>query len=266
MSQLSDQDYLRNEQYRDASRLNARINLHAQFSVNPYDWFLWVFDQYDCPPQARILELGCGQGDLWRKNRERIPLGWEVVLSDFSEGMLAQAQENLAESRIPIIFKLIDAQSIPYPQATFDAVIANHMLYHTPDRAKALVEIRRVLKPGGDLYATTIGRNHLRELPELVLGFDPDLPLQSFDGIGDFSLESGAAQLMSLFSQVTMRRYEDALHITQAEPLVDYVLSGFRWGIDGQRRAEFLAYIQGLLEAYGGLIRISKDSGMFIAS
>jgi SAM-dependent methyltransferase len=266
MSQLSDQDYLLNEQYRDASRLNARINLHENFSVNPYNIFSWMFDQYEFPPGACILELGCGPGDLWLMNRERIPAGWRVVLSDFSAGMLDQARVNLSGDEGPFEFEVIDAQSIPYPAETFDAVIANFMLYHVPDKAKALAEIRRVLKPGGRLYAVTIGERHMGELPELVLGFDPGLRLQSFDEVEGFSLESGGAQLRAFFSQVSLRRYEDGLEVTQAEPLVDYVLSGFRWGIGPERRAEFLEYVQALLDSNDGVIRITKDSGMFIAS
>ncbi len=60
--------------------------------------------------------------------------------------------------RTRVQFKEIDAQSIPFEDETFDAVIANHMLYHVPDRPKAIAEIKRVLKPGGRLIATTIGK------------------------------------------------------------------------------------------------------------
>ena len=44
-------------------------------------------------------------------------------------------------------YEIIDAQAIPYGTQRFDIVIANHMLYHVPDRAQAIAEMRRVLKP-----------------------------------------------------------------------------------------------------------------------
>ena len=70
----------------------------------------------------------------------------------------------LLHSDLRFTFEKIDAQSIPYRTDSFDAVIANHMLYHIPDLGKTLSEIRRVLKPEGHLYATTVGLNHMAEL------------------------------------------------------------------------------------------------------
>ena len=92
MHKLNDPDYLLNEQYQDAGNLNARIRLHIEFSTNKYGWFPWVFDRYDLPEKCRILELGCGPGDLWGENMHRISPGWEITLSDFSPGMLEKAQ------------------------------------------------------------------------------------------------------------------------------------------------------------------------------
>ena len=200
-SKINDQDYLRDEQYKDASNLNARIRLHVEFSTNSYGWFRWVFDHYDLPSQARVLELGCGPGDLWFENIDRIPEGWEISLSDFSPGMLNQAWEKLVYQSHPFNFEIIDAQSIPYEADHFDIVIANHFLYHVPDRAKAISEIRRVLRPGGRFYATTIGIKHMKELPDLVARFDPENShfLSSEDV--PFIMENGADQLRKNFSR-----------------------------------------------------------------
>lgn len=265
MSRLDDQNYLRNEQYLDASRLNTRINLHARFSVNPQSWFQWMFDHFEFPEPARILELGCGVGDLWRENQARLSTDWEIVLSDFSPGMLDAAQANLAGLAHPVRFEVIDAQSIPYPQANFDAVIASLMLYHVPDVRRALAEIQRVLKPGGYLYAATVGKQHLQGLPELVLEFDPDIHLQSFDEIKSFDLERGQQLLQAYFGQVDVYIFEDALRVTEAAPLVDYMLSGFRWGVGESRRQDFKAFVQRKLDSGDGVLNIKKDLGMLVA-
>jgi SAM-dependent methyltransferase len=100
-------------QYQNATNLNTRIGLHQQFSVNPYGWQPWVFDQLDFPPQGRILELGCGTGRLWLDNFDRIPAGWEITLTDFSAGMLQQTQENLRRCR-SFRFQAVDAQSLEH--------------------------------------------------------------------------------------------------------------------------------------------------------
>lgn len=75
MSKIDDPEYLLNQQYHNADKLNARIRLHAEFSTNPYGWLQWVFDHFDLPKYARILELGCGPGNLWLENQARIHLG-----------------------------------------------------------------------------------------------------------------------------------------------------------------------------------------------
>ena len=63
----------------------------------------------------------------------------------------------------------MDAQDIPFEDDTFGCVVANHMLYHVPDLDKGLAEIRRVLKPGGKLYAATNGEAHMLELEAFVV-------------------------------------------------------------------------------------------------
>ena len=92
MACWTERDYLLTEQYRDAAKLRARMGLHERFSVNPYGWHRWVFDQLDLSPRGRVLELGCGPAALWRENGERIPAGWTVVLADLSPGMLREAR------------------------------------------------------------------------------------------------------------------------------------------------------------------------------
>src|SRR3712207_168217 len=183
---LTDRERLA-EQYRNASNLSARMQLHERFGTNRYNWHRWLFDHFNLSASADILELGCGPGTLWRENLDRIPAGWRIILSDLSDGMLEEARHTLAESAHRFAFEQIDAQALPYPDEHFDAVVANHMLYHVPDRAKALAEIRRVLRPGGRLFAATNGRNHLRELGKLINQFDPDPPAM----IRTFTLEDG---------------------------------------------------------------------------
>src|SRR5262245_8596909 len=87
-----DASQLLKEQYRDASNLSARAQLHARFSTDRRGWFPWLFDRIELPTHARVLELGCGPGWFWWENRDRIAPGWEVTLTDFSPGMLDEAR------------------------------------------------------------------------------------------------------------------------------------------------------------------------------
>lgn len=264
MSKFTDQQYLKTDQYKDASNLTARATIHDRFSTNQYGWFNWVFDALKkLPSHARILELGTGSGLLWKSIRDRIPAGWDITLSDLSAGMLDSAWRNLVVLGRAFQFKEIDTQSIPFADETFDAVIANHMLYHVPDRAKAFAEIKRVLKPNRYFFAATNGENHMREM----MDWFGRIQINHVWGkpIAGFMLENGAEQLEQFFRSVTLSRYEDGLQVTELEPLMDYIRSMMR--ADELSETEF-AQVQAQLKKElkeKGRIFITKDSGLFEA-
>ena len=266
MPRINDPDYL-SAQYKTADNLSARIRLHRRFSVNDYGWFRWVFDRFDLPETARILELGCGPGLLWQENAQRVPAGWEITLSDFSPGMLAQARRSLKGVSRPFDFAVIDAQHLSCPPARFDAVIANHFLYHVPDRPRTIAEIRRVLKPGGKLYATTVGDNHMGALTRLVERFDAQSEIVIHGRSFPFTLQNGSDQLRAAFAAVKIHRYPDELRVTEAWPLAEYILSSTRFSVPpGDRlRADLLRFLELELAARDGVIVIPKESGIFIA-
>jgi len=251
-------------QYADSANLDARIELHRRYSLNPQTWFDWLFDRLVIPDTSHILELGCGTGELWRVNEGRIPRGWRMTLTDASEGMLATASRNLADLHEPFAFIPVDAVAIPFPDHTFDAVIANHMLYHVPERQCAIAEIRRVLRPGGVLFASTTGAGHLQELQDALdaIGAGHALALPE----PSFTLETGRAQLGEWFPEIRLERYPDALLITKAEPLVAYVRSLLNPHQPNEAALQrFESWARSEIESEGR-IRITKDSGVFIAS
>lgn len=82
-------------QYQNASNIAARINLHQLYSVNRKGWFPWIFEQCDIQEDMSVLEIGCGDGTLWKHNLDKIPQNTKIVLSDVSEGMLRDARRAL---------------------------------------------------------------------------------------------------------------------------------------------------------------------------
>jgi ubiquinone/menaquinone biosynthesis C-methylase UbiE len=74
--------------------------------------------------------------------------------------MIARARKKTLKARVEVVFETAVAESLPFPQATFDAVLSTAMLHHLPDqeaRRQCIHEIRRVLRPGGRLLAVDFG-------------------------------------------------------------------------------------------------------------
>lgn len=261
---MADEDL--KQEYRDGKRLGQRVNLHDLFSLNRYGWYPWVFDQFQIPAHGRLLELGCGPGLLWQRNSGQLP-DWEVTLSDFSAGMLAQARSNLQGIKT-FKFAVVEAQVIPFADNSLDAVIANHMLYHVPDRNRAYAEIQRVLKPGGQLYAATNGQFTMRQYDELIAKFSLEAPQKHKTDLAEipqsyFYLENGYGELSRWFSSVLEHRYEDALVVTAAEPLVAYVESSGQ--LKGQPLLNLQRHVEEVIRLQGTL-HIDKVAGMLIAT
>jgi SAM-dependent methyltransferase len=260
--------YLLTRQYNTADNLNARADLHRRFSINPYGWQRFVFDHLlaALPLRATILEIGCGPADLWRTNLDRLPPDWHVTLADFSPGMVDAASQALGPSP-HFTFEVADVQSLPFADAAFDAAVANHMLYHVPDRAKALGELRRVLKPAGILFSATNGERHMAELTDLVTQAGT---LDGWRGtpehIAAFSLENARDQVAAYFPRIALAPYDDALDVTEAAPLVAYVQSLYDGTQDSPDQLTRLHHIVDDQIAAHGTIHITKSAGLFIAS
>ena len=259
MDTLSTQEYLRS-QYRDSSNLNARAGLHIRFSTEEYPWFHWVFDHFDIPEHGRVLELGCGTGLLWSENLERIPRGWSITISDASQGMVQEAEQSLSHTDLKLTFGKVDAQSIPYEKDSFDAVIANHMLYHVPDLPRALSEIRRVLRPEGHLYATTIGLSHMAELREVPRKLGIATPIGGDQIVAHFNLDNGVSELERWFAEVEVERRNGVLVVPEAAPLVEYVMSFAR--LSDEEAVRLHAYFGGEIQREGAF-RITTETGIF---
>ncbi|MHB1120789.1 MAG: class I SAM-dependent methyltransferase, partial [Bellilinea sp.] len=113
MDPISDQDYLKKEQYRKGDRLDARVQLHRRFSTNPTVYFEWMYDHLQLQSNMRVLEAGCGTGELWRANLQRLPDGLKITLFDLSTGMAADTRTTVSnDSRFNL--SSADAQHLPF--------------------------------------------------------------------------------------------------------------------------------------------------------
>ena len=202
------------------------MQIYALYDTSAESWMRWLFDRLALRGGERVLELGCGTGNVWRENADRMPANVALVLTDLSPGMLDQTRARLAGLPIAPELHEADAQELPFADESFDLVIANHMLYHVPDRARALGEVRRVLRRGGRFVAGTNHWTHLIELRELLSRFGLErLLLPPRRGPDEFDLETAAEEIASVLDVVGVERRRSALEIRAVEPLIAYVRS-----------------------------------------
>ncbi len=250
-------------QYRSASNLSARIRLHTLFSTSPDSWFSWIYRNCAVRPGMRILDAGCGDGALWKENMDQLPPDIQVILTDISEGMIRDTRRSLTDPLGRFAFQACRCEALPFPDSCFDLVTANHVLFYCEDPAEAVRELRRVLKPGGILIASTYSSAHMSQITQLVQQFDSRIVLSADRLYETFGLENGTALLQPYFSSVEKRIFEDSLYVTQAGPLIEYILSCH--GNQNQylldRYKEFRQFVTQKVE-HG--FYVTKEAGIFI--
>jgi O-methyltransferase/aklanonic acid methyltransferase len=112
-----------------------------------------VVDWAQPSPGKRILDLACGPGTLsYGLAREVAPDG-EVVGVDLAPGMIELARRG-APAGLPVRFELMDLEDLRFPDGAFDATVCGHGLQFVPELLRALMEARRVTKPGARMAAS----------------------------------------------------------------------------------------------------------------
>jgi ubiquinone/menaquinone biosynthesis C-methylase UbiE len=186
------------------------------------DWFLeveryrygayapWMPDVMEFAAHAgeQVLEVGGGMGtDLAQFAKH----GAIVTDVDLSEGHLQLAQENFRLRGLTGRFVHHDAESLPFDNDTFDLVYSNGVIHHTPNTARAVAEILRVLKPGGRVIAMVYAENSLQYWRNLVWYYgmkSGDLANHSMAEIMSRSVErtgNDARPLVKVYTKARLR-------------------------------------------------------------
>ena len=254
-------------QYATDANLRARQRLWDE-QRPPFDLVGWVLEVagLESATDGWVLDVGCGNGFYLRELRRR---GIHAVGCDLSPGMLAAASPH------PHLVNA-DVTRLPFTSATFDVVLAPHMLYHVADRRLAAGEMRRVLRKGGRCVVVTNGPDHMRALRELVEtavrvttpGWEMRNP-----STHAFSLHNGREQLQDAFHRVECVRPAEVAPVALTDPAIiaDYVASvadhyqpetsrPWREVVDDVRTA-----VQREIDAHGAFV-IHGETGAFICS
>ena len=210
-----------------ATDRNLRIHdeTHEKYGVPQQDFVGWTLQMMDWRGDETLLDIGTGRGAYYARLREKQPhIGYYAL--DLSRHMLVN--HPAAASRLT----LSDAAQLPYADGCFDVVMANHVLYYLADIDAGLREIKRVLKPGGRLLATT---NSNQSLPELQVLIRRAIVLLSGDGTqrihpptlpsDPFALENGTRMLAQHFYAVVRHDLPGRLVFEELDPALEYIES-----------------------------------------
>lgn len=123
-------------------------------------------------PYGETLEIGAGTGFFTLNLALAGVLRGPLHVTDLSPGMVEAAEHNAAEAGLEVAGRVADAESLPYPDDSFDLVIGHAVIHHIPDVEQAFREIIRVLRPGGRFVIcgepTTIGDRVARRLGQVT--------------------------------------------------------------------------------------------------
>lgn len=253
------------EQYKDAANINIRIGLHKKYTKNTMGWFQWLYDLMGPLNGKNILELGCGNGELWRANKEKIPQDASICLSDASEGMICDVKEILKTVPGRFTFETFDCRQIPKSRESYDVAAANHVLFYLTNLDTALRQVNKVLKPDGIFCCSTYGPDHMKEISQLVKEFDSRIVLSEVNLYDVFGLHNGEEKLKEQFGTVEKKVFKDYLEVTDAGALMEYILSchGNQHEYLNDRYDEFREFLEKKMEKKG-FIHITKQAGAFI--
>jgi len=139
-------------------------------------------------PPGDVLEVACGTGVVTRRLRERLDRGVRLVATDLSDAMLQYARGKVAGR---IEWQKADAAALPFPDASFGALVCAFGVMFVPDKKAVFREARRVLRPGGvllfNVWDGLDANPQSRATNDVIETMFPDDPEMRFRGPFEFN-------------------------------------------------------------------------------
>jgi ubiquinone/menaquinone biosynthesis C-methylase UbiE len=133
-------------------------DFYAQYRRFRYEteWHIPEFVPFAAMRGQRVLEIGCGNGADGVMFAQH---GADYTGVDLTEAAVAATRKHFAVLDLPGKFQTADAEQLDFPADSFDVVYSYGVLHHTPEPARAIREVQRVLKPGGRAYVMLYHRH-----------------------------------------------------------------------------------------------------------
>ncbi len=261
--------------YAQPGRLATRQQTHARYSLHTDDLAARCAEAMRLDGGESILDAGCGNGEQLRYFKSDGHCGL-LAGCDLSEGMLRDAAKTLVTAPHVALIRA-NVEALPFASATFDWVIARHMLYHVADLHRALAEMARVGGTQGKLLAVANAQHflpHCRELLNRCLaafGLPPSTGATSGFTNG-FNADTGATYLAVYFGQIHTIQIVNALVFREPQPVVDYVetllpeIDTTTSLVGDSMRSWLLNEAQVIIDLAGGELHDPKPLSLFVCA
>lgn len=235
---------------------NFLYGLYERYGISGQRWHEWLFQQLPLEPGMRVLDAGCGHGNVWYSSWEEIPGGCQITLLDketdglqFLHGIYLERRRELAEGAA-FSFLCEDAEEWECPAAGYDLILAVHLWSYIRDKEALLQKLRRGLSEGGTLVSTFTSQISVGDVNRLL---EPALHRRVLE-VYEVRKRDFVEQMEKLFDRefgrVSRKVFHNGLRINQPEELLRYLCS-----LDGEleariksRESEVRRYLQELTE------------------
>lgn len=220
MNAFTNRDALQGSAYADDAKLAARQAIYRFLERRQPTSRGRVREVVELRGDETVVDVGCGNGNDSRQLRAGGHTG-TILGFDLSVGMLRALDAGVPAANA-------DAASLPLRDGAADVALAMHMLYHCPDIPATVAELRRVVRRGGVLAASTNSVDHLVELGDALssaVAAAGGTPRRWGEGPARFSLEHGGEVLARSFATVERHEDRNRLLVTDLDAVIAYVQS-----------------------------------------
>lgn len=221
---------------------NFRYGLYERYGTGRQKWHQWLFDQLPLEPGMKVLDVGCGHGNVWHRSWQRIPARCSLTLLDketrglqFLRGIYRKRRRELAAGA-KLTFLCEDAESWQCPSAEYDLILVGHLWSYIRDKKGLLGRLRRGLAEGGRLISTFTSQACVSDVNRIL---EPVLGRRVLRAYQERK-QAFAAQMEELFAgefgNISRMTYHNGLCIVQPEELLQYLCA-----LDGELEAQLKA-------------------------
>ena len=204
---------------------NADEGVYRMFghSDEPRGWSRWIYEQADIKSGEYILDAGCGWGNLWRFNEERLVPDMLVTLVDFHNTYADDLEEYVCD-KSQFHFMWGDLNELDYPHK-YDCIFLNHLILYLEKPTKTYARLKSFLNSGGRMITTWGGLLLAENLMTLLCEHAPEEQRQIKAHFTELKeeIEQREKELKKVFSEVALHKYPAVLHFETAKEMVDYL-------------------------------------------